>query len=52
MMASKVYIIHVFKNNIIHKRQYMQKMHIQIILACKGTNVSAGYPIIFCFGFF
>jgi hypothetical protein len=52
MMASKGYIIHVFKNNTIHKRQDMQKMHIQIILASKGTNVSAGYLIIFCFEFF
>jgi hypothetical protein len=51
-MASKGYIIHVFKNNTIHKRQDMQKMHIQIILASKGTNVSAGYLIIFCFEFF
>lgn len=51
-MASKVYIIYVFKNNIIHKRQDMQKMHIPIILASKGTNVSAGLSIVFCFEFF
>lgn len=48
----KARVIFVFKNNTIHKRQDMQKMHIQIILASKGTIMSAVYLIIFCFELF